>query len=122
MTTTSSRFFDEIAKLMNSAAGAAQGVRREIDTLVKAQVERVLNELEVVKREEFDAVKEMASRAREENERLLGRIAELERRVGGTTGSAQPASQAQATTPPSAAPPPFPASESGSSGAPENRA
>jgi BMFP domain-containing protein YqiC len=122
MTTTSSRFFDEIAKLMNSAAGAAQGVRREIDTLVKAQVERVLNELEVVKREEFDAVKEMASRAREENERLLGRIAELERRVGGTTGSAPPASQAQATTPPSAAPPPFPASESGSSGAPENRA
>ena len=64
MTTTSSRFFDEIAKLMNSAAGAAQGVRREIDTLVKAQVERVLNELNVVQQEEFDAVKEMASRAR----------------------------------------------------------
>jgi BMFP domain-containing protein YqiC len=122
MTTTSSRFFDEIAKLMNSAAGAAQGVRREIDTLVKAQVERVLNELEVVKREEFDAVKEMASRAREENDRLLGRIAELERRVGGTTGSAEPASQAQSTTPPSAAPPPFPASESRSSGTPQNRA
>jgi len=122
MTTTSSRFFDEIAKLMNSAAGAAQGVRREIDTLVKAQVERVLNELEVVKREEFDAVKEMASRAREENDRLLGRIAELERRVGGTTGSAEPASQAQSTTPPSAAPPPFPASESGPSGTPQNRA
>ena len=122
MTTTSSRFFDEIAKLMNSAAGAAQGVRREIDTLVKAQVERVLNELEVVKREEFDAVKEMASRAREENDRLLGRIAELERRVGGTTGSAESASQAQSTTPPSAAPPLFPASESGSSGTPQNRA
>ena len=122
MTTTSSRFFDEIAKLMNSAAGAAQGVRREVDTLVKAQVERVLNELEVVKREEFDAVKEMASRAREENDRLLGRIAELERRVGGTTGSAEPGSQAQSTTPPSAAPPPFPASESRSSGTPQNRA
>src|SRR5262245_17149527 len=122
MTTTSSRFFDEIAKLMNSAAGAAQGVRREIDTLVKAQVERVLNDLEVVKREEFDAVKEMAGRAREENDRLTARIAELERRIAGTTASAAPPSQSPSTTPPSAAPPPFPASESGSTGAPESRA
>ena len=111
MTTTSSRFFDEIAKVMNSAAGAAQGVRREIDGLVKSQVERVLNELEVVKREEFDAVKEMAGRAREENDRLLGRIAELERRVGGTAASAGAAAQSHSTTPPSAAPPPFPATE-----------
>ena len=45
MTTTSSRFFDELAKLMSNAAGAAQGVRREIDTLVKSQVERVLNDI-----------------------------------------------------------------------------
>jgi BMFP domain-containing protein YqiC len=114
MTTTSSRFFDEIAKLMNSAAGAAQGVRREIDTLVKAQVERVLNELNVVQREEFDAVKEMAGRAREENERLIGRVAELERQVAGTAGKAEP--QSQSTTQPSPAPPPFPANESGSGG------
>ena len=48
MTTTSSRFFDELAKLATNAAGAAQGVRREIDTLVKAQVERVLNDVGVV--------------------------------------------------------------------------
>ncbi len=114
MTTTSSRFFDEIAKLMNSAAGAAQGVRREIDTLVKAQVERVLNELNVVQREEFDAVKEMAGRAREENERLQARVAELERQVPGTVGKAAP--QSQSTTQPSPAPPPFPANESGSGG------
>jgi BMFP domain-containing protein YqiC len=79
MTTTSSRFFDEIAKVMNSAAGAAQGVRREIDGLVKSQVERVLNELEVVKREEFDAVKEMAGWARG-NDRLPPQRP-LERRV-----------------------------------------
>ena len=64
-------------------------MRREIDGLVKSQVERVLNELEVVKREEFDAVG-MAGRAREENDRLLGRIAELERRLGGTAASAGP--------------------------------
>lgn len=82
MTTTSSRFFDELAKLMGNAAGAAQGLRREIDTLVKAQVERVLGDLAVVQREEFEAVREMAERAREENELLKARIAELEARLG----------------------------------------
>ena len=84
MTTTSSRFFDELAKLATNAAGAAQGVRREIDTLVKAQVERVLNDVGVVKREDFDVVREMAQRAREENERLQERIAVLEARLGVT--------------------------------------
>jgi BMFP domain-containing protein YqiC len=82
MTTTSSRFFDELAKLMSNAAGTAQGVRREIDLLVKAQVERVLGDLQVVQREEFDAVREMAARAREENEQLKARIASLEARLG----------------------------------------
>jgi hypothetical protein len=82
MTTTSSRFFDELAKLMSNAAGAAQGVRREIDTLVKAQVERVLNDLNVVQREEFEAVRAMAEKAREENERLAARLAELEAKSG----------------------------------------
>lgn len=80
MPQTSSRFFDEIAKLMSNAAGAAQGVRREIDTLVKAQVERVLNDAGVVRREEFEVVRDMAQRAREENERLAQRLAELEAR------------------------------------------
>jgi BMFP domain-containing protein YqiC len=82
MTTTSSRFFDELAKLMNNAAGAAQGVRREIDTLVKAQVERVLNDIGVVRREDFEVVRDMAQRAREENERLAARLAELETKLG----------------------------------------
>lgn len=81
MTTTSTRFFDEMAKLLGNAAGAAQGVRREIDTLVKAQVERVLNELDVVQREEFEAVRAVAQAAREDNERLAARIAELEAKV-----------------------------------------
>lgn len=84
MTTTSSRFFDELAKLATNAAGAAQGVRREIDTLVKAQVERVLNDVGVVKREDFDVVREMAQKAREENDRLKERIAVLEARLGVT--------------------------------------
>ena len=64
MTTTQSRFFDELAKLMTNAAGAAQGVRREIDTLIQAQMERLLNNMELVKREEFEVVKAMASKAR----------------------------------------------------------
>ena len=82
MTTPSSRLFDELAKLMSNAAGAAQGVRREIDLLVKSQVERVLGDLAVVQREEFEAVREMAQRAREENELLKARIAKLEAKPG----------------------------------------
>jgi BMFP domain-containing protein YqiC len=78
MPAANSRFFDELAKLMSNASGAAQGVRKEIDTLVQAQVERVLNNLSVVRRDEFDAVKDMAAKARSENERLEKRIAELE--------------------------------------------
>jgi BMFP domain-containing protein YqiC len=78
MTQTSNRFFDEVARLMNDAAGVAQGVRREFDTLFRTQAERMLSELDVVKREEFEAVKDMARLAREENEALKARIAALE--------------------------------------------
>jgi BMFP domain-containing protein YqiC len=78
MTQTSNRFFDEMARLMNDAAGVAQGVRREFDTLFRSQAERILRELEVVQREEFEAVKEMARLAREENEALKARIEALE--------------------------------------------
>jgi BMFP domain-containing protein YqiC len=81
MTATSSRFFDEIAKLMSSASGAAQGVRKEVDTMMQNQVERVLNNLNVVKREEFDVVRDMAEKARLENEKLSQRIAELEKKL-----------------------------------------
>jgi BMFP domain-containing protein YqiC len=81
MVTTNSKFFDELAKLMGNAATAAQGVRKEVDTLVQGQVERVLNNLNVVKREEFDVVKEMAEKARSENDALAKRIAELESRL-----------------------------------------
>jgi BMFP domain-containing protein YqiC len=85
MTQTSNRFFDEVARLMNDAAGVAQGVRREFDTMVRTQAERVLNELDVVKREEFEAVKEMARLAREENEALRARLAALEGKAGKPT-------------------------------------
>ena len=79
MTQTSNRFFDEMAKLMTDAAGAAQGMRQEFETVMRAQADRVLADMDVVRREEFEAVKAMAEKAREENERLAQRIAELER-------------------------------------------
>ena len=81
MTQTSNRFFDEMARLMNDAAGVAQGVRREFDTLFKTQAERILGDLDLVKREEFEAVKDMARLAREENEALKVRIAALEAKI-----------------------------------------
>jgi BMFP domain-containing protein YqiC len=84
MTTTSSKFFDELAKLMSNAAGAAQNVRKEFDSLVRTQIERSMSGMDVVQREEFEAVKQMAAKAREENEQLQQRIAQLEARVATT--------------------------------------
>jgi len=90
MTQTTSRFFDEIARLMNDAAGVAQGVRREFDTLFRTQAERILRDLDVVSREEFEAVKEMARLAREENETLKARVAALEATVASSAGASPP--------------------------------
>ena len=78
MVQTTNRFFDEIARLMNDATGVAHGVRREVDTLFKTQAERILRDLDIVQREEFEAVKAMAQKAREQNESLKARVAELE--------------------------------------------
>lgn len=88
MAQTTNRFFDEVARMMNDAAGVAQGVRREFETLFRSQAERILRDLDVVKREEFDAVKDMARLAREENEALKARIAALEAAVGKSTAAA----------------------------------
>ena len=82
MTQTSGRIFDEMARLMNDAAGVAQGVRREAETLFRTQAERWLRDLDLVKREEFEAVKEMARLAREENDALKARIDALEGKGG----------------------------------------
>jgi BMFP domain-containing protein YqiC len=85
---TSNRVLDEFAKLMTDAAGVAQGVRREVETAIKSQAERFLNEMDIVQREEFEAVRDMATRAREENEALRRRIDELAARLpGGPTTS-----------------------------------
>jgi BMFP domain-containing protein YqiC len=81
VTQTTNRFLDELSKLLTDAAGAAQGMRREVETLMKAQGERILRDMDVVQREEFEAVREMAAKARDDNERLSARVAELESEV-----------------------------------------
>jgi BMFP domain-containing protein YqiC len=84
MTQTSNRLFDEMARLMGDAASVAQGVRREAETVFRSQMERFVNDLDLVKREEFDVLREMASKTAAENEKLKQRVAELEARLAGT--------------------------------------
>ncbi len=81
MPQTRARIFDDFARLMTDAAGVAHGVRREAETAVKTQAERLLATMNVVSREEFEAVREMAALARDENEMLKARIAALEARL-----------------------------------------
>jgi len=75
------KFLDDLSQLMNNAAGMAQGMRSEAETALRGWVERWMAENNIVTREEFDAVRDMAVRAREENERLEARIAALEAKL-----------------------------------------
>lgn len=75
---TDNKLLDDLAKLATGAAGALTGVREEAEAAVKARVERMLTGLDLVGREEFEAVREMAALARQENEQLKARVAELE--------------------------------------------
>ena len=72
------RILDDFARIMTDAAGMAQGVRREAESVFKAQFERMIRDMDLVTREEFEAVRDMAQLAREENDRLLARIEALE--------------------------------------------
>lgn len=83
-TTGSNRIFDEFAKLMTDAAGAAQGMRKEVEQAFHAQAERWLNSLDLVKREEFEVVREMAIQARDENDALRARLDALEAKLSST--------------------------------------
>ncbi len=81
MSQMKSQFFDELAKIMTGAAGAAEGVGKEMQTLFRSQGEKLLSEMDVVSREEFEVVKQMAVKAREENQILADKIAELEAKL-----------------------------------------
>ena len=79
---TRDKIFDDISQLMTNAAGMAQGMKTEAETALRSLVDRWLAESDLVTREEFDAVREMALKARAENEALAARIAELEKKLG----------------------------------------
>jgi BMFP domain-containing protein YqiC len=109
-------FYDQFSKIFTDAASVAQGVRREAEQLFKSQAEKFVNDMDLVKREDFDAVREMAARAREENATLSARIAALEAELararsgapaGGTVSEAGPAAakRRSASSAPSAATP-----------------
>lgn len=85
MTQTRSPLFEDLARLMGDAASVAQGVRREGETAIKTQLERLLATMNVVTREEFEAVREMAALAREDNEKLKARIDLLEAKLDAAT-------------------------------------
>lgn len=90
MATTSNRLLDEFARLLTDAAGAAQGVRREVETVVKGQVERLLKEMDVASREEVEVLRDMLVAAREENELLASRMQALEERLAAPEGVPPP--------------------------------
>ena len=75
---TRNKFFDDMSQLMTNAMGVAQGAKTEAETAMKGFIDRWMADRDFVTREEFDAVRAMAQKAREENEALLARIVALE--------------------------------------------
>ncbi|MBE7199362.1 MAG: accessory factor UbiK family protein [Parafilimonas terrae] len=84
----SNRLFDDLARLMTDAAGAAQGVRREAETVVRAQVERLIRDLDVASREEVDVLRDLVTTLRTQNEALAARVAALEAKAAPAGGAA----------------------------------
>ncbi len=88
---TTGRLFDDLARIMTTAAGAAQGAAREVETLMRAQFERLMGELDLIPREEFEAVKAVAQAARAEADALAKRVTALEARLTAPEGKTGPA-------------------------------
>lgn len=82
----SNRLFDDLARLMTDAAGAAQGVRREAETVVRAQAERLIRDLDVASREEVDVLRDLVTTLRTQNEALAARVTALEAKVAAKAG------------------------------------
>jgi BMFP domain-containing protein YqiC len=87
---TDNRVLDSIARIFTNAAGAAQAFTAEVETIVKTRLERLIADLDFVPRDEFNAVKAMAARARSENEKLAARVAALETKLGAKAKEAKP--------------------------------
>lgn len=86
---TENRLLDDLARMANGALNTLSGLREEIENRVRERVERMLADMDMVPREEFDAIKAMAQKARAEQEDLAAKVAELERRVGELSGAPQ---------------------------------
>ena len=84
---SNNRIFEDAARLAEGAMGTAVAMKREVETLVRAQFERILAGMDLVKRDEFEAVREMAANARAEQERLAERVAALEAALAGRSES-----------------------------------
>jgi BMFP domain-containing protein YqiC len=93
------RFFDDVARVASGAVGALSGVRGEIEARLREQLERALSGMDLVSREEFEAVKAMAAKAREEQELLLRRVEALEARLAGLDHGAADSSDGSTTRP-----------------------
>lgn len=81
---TRNPLFDDLSRLMTNAAGVAQGVREEAETLIRSRMDRFMADANLVSREEFEAVRDMAQKAREQNVALEARIAALEAKLAET--------------------------------------
>jgi BMFP domain-containing protein YqiC len=93
MAQTSNRLMDELARLATDAVGAAQGVRREVETVARSQMERLIRDMDIATREEVEVLREMVAASRAENEQLAARLKVLEERLG--VAGAEPAAAAQ---------------------------
>jgi BMFP domain-containing protein YqiC len=94
---TENRLFDDLARMANGALNTLSGLREEIENRVRERVERMLSDMDMVPREEFDAVKAVAQTARSEQEALTAKVAELERRLSELAGAGKPAAPRKAS-------------------------
>jgi BMFP domain-containing protein YqiC len=93
MVTTSNRLLDELARLATDAVGAAQGVRREVETVARSQVERLIRDMDVATREEVEVLRDMVAAARAESEALKAQVQALAARLDALEGMSPAASQ-----------------------------
>src|SRR5512134_411467 len=84
---TSNRFFDDLARVASGAASTLTGIRQELDAMVRQRFERWISDMDLVTRDEFEAVKAMAANARAEQETLTQRVAALEEKVAAPASS-----------------------------------
>ena len=96
------RFFEDAARVAGGAVDSLAGLRREAEVLVRHQLDRVLSNMDLVTRDEFEAVKEMAVKARRENESLASRLVEIEKKL--STSPKKITSSRKSTTPKSKSP------------------